>query len=98
MRLIERIKYLNELISVIGTPDIKVITGIRRCGKSKLLESFKNYISKNIKNCNIIHINYNMPKYDNIKDYASKLNDDGFLSQLGQKIKGFIKKIVDFFK
>lgn len=59
--------YLNKLINVIGTPDIKVITGIRRCGKSKLLESFKSYIVENIKNFNIIEINYNLPKFSNIK-------------------------------
>ena len=69
MKLIKRDEYLNKLINVIGTPDIKVITGIKRCGKSKLLEDFKDYISTNIKNSNIIHINYNLPKFDNLKNY-----------------------------
>ena len=39
MRLIERKFYLDKLINVIGTPDIKVITGVRRSGKIKLLSS-----------------------------------------------------------
>ena len=69
MKLIKREKYLNNLIDIIGTPDIKVITGIRRCGKSKLLESFKNYISNNIANYNIIHVNFNLPKYESLKEY-----------------------------
>lgn len=74
MKLIEREDYLNRLIDVINTPDIKVITGIRRCGKSKLLEAFKKYVEKNCDNANIIHINYNLPKYDDIKDYKSLYN------------------------
>ena len=58
--------YLNTMIRVIDTPDIKVITGVRRSGKSKLLELFKKYIEKNIDNSNIIHINYNLKKFDNL--------------------------------
>lgn len=71
MKLIKREKYLNKLINVLGIPDIKVITGIRRCGKSKLLEEFKNYITNNINNNNIIHINYNLPKFENLKNYEN---------------------------
>ena len=40
MKLIERTDCLNEMMLVKGTPDIKIITGIRRCGKSMLMESF----------------------------------------------------------
>lgn len=44
MKIIKR-KYLNELIAVMNTHDIKVITGVRRSGKSQLLEQFKEYIN-----------------------------------------------------
>ncbi len=70
MKLIER-NYLKELIDIIGTPDIKVITGVRRSGKSKLLEMFEDYINKNIDNANIISINYNKLKFDNLRDYIA---------------------------
>ena len=46
MKIIER-DYLQKLINVIGTLDIKVITGVRRSGKSKLLEIFESYIREN---------------------------------------------------
>ena len=74
MKLIERKQYLDKMIAVINTPDIKVLTGVRRCGKSKLLEAFKSYVMKNNSNANIIHINFNLSKYDNLKEYT-KLNE-----------------------
>ncbi|MFQ8704775.1 MAG: hypothetical protein ACLR9T_01830 [Thomasclavelia sp.] len=41
MRLINRQEYLEKLINVIGTPDIKIISGVRRSGKSKLFDRYK---------------------------------------------------------
>lgn len=69
MKLIERTQYLNKLVRVIGTPDIKVITGVRRSGKSKLLEAFKAYVEENIPDCNIIHINFNLPEHVQLLEY-----------------------------
>lgn len=69
MKLIERSLYMNKMINVIGTPDIKVITGVRRSGKSKLLEAFKSYVQKNIEGANVIHINFNLSKFDNLKEH-----------------------------
>lgn len=44
MKLINRTSYMDTLTSLIGVPDIKVITGIRRSGKSKLLEALRDYV------------------------------------------------------
>ena len=71
MKLIQREQYLEKMINVIGTPDIKVITGVRRSGKSKLLDAFKEYIAKNIPDNNIIHINFNLPEYEHLLEYRA---------------------------
>ncbi len=71
MRLIEREQYLKKLISVIGTPDVKVITGIRRSGKSKLLEAFRSYLTEKIADSNVIHINFNLPEYEELLEYRA---------------------------
>lgn len=68
MKIIER-DYLEELIAVMGTPDIKVITGVRRSGKSKLLEMFKKYLITNLDNINIIEINFTLVKFDKLRNY-----------------------------
>ena len=74
MKILERKNCLQKLINSINTPDIKVITGIRRSGKSKLLEVFIEYLKRNIPNANIIHINYNLFQFSTLKN-AAGLNE-----------------------
>lgn len=74
MKVLERKQFLQKLINSINTPDIKVITGIRRSGKSKLLEMFIEYLKNNIPNTNIIHINYNLFQFSTLKN-AAGLNE-----------------------
>ena len=58
-KYIERNEYLNKLISFKDTDVIKIITGIRRCGKSTLMEIFQQYLLKNgISEKQIIKINF----------------------------------------
>lgn len=71
MKLIERKRYIEKLVNVVGTPDIKVITGVRRSGKSKLLEAFKAYIESVNPDCNIIQINFNLPEFDDLLTYRA---------------------------
>ena len=71
MKLIKRSAYLDKMISVIGTPDIKVINGVRRCGKSKLLEAFREYLMENDPDANIIHLNFNLPEYEEYTRYRT---------------------------
>lgn len=62
--------YLNKLVNFKDKPLIKIITGIRRCGKSTLLDLFEEYLLNNgIKKENIIHMNFEDLLYDEIKDY-----------------------------
>lgn len=68
MKIIKR-KYLQDLIDVVGTPDIKVITGVRRSGKSELLHMFIAYLQDNDNNSNIIYIDYNLDEFDSLKQY-----------------------------
>lgn len=74
MKLIERKFYLDKIKNAMGTPDIKVITGVRRSGKSKLLEALKGYVERNVANANVIHINFNLAKFEGLKDHHA-LND-----------------------
>lgn len=69
MKWIIREKYLNDLISLSGTPDIKVITGVRRSGKSILLQQYGEWLLKNKAKVNIISANLQELEYSELLDY-----------------------------
>ena len=69
MNYIIRKNYLDKLIRLQNTPDIKVITGIRRCGKSVLLKQFIEYLKLSEQSINIISINLQDLEYDSLLDY-----------------------------
>ena len=73
--MIIRDNYLKKLIGAKDTEFIKVITGVRRSGKSTLLLMFKDYLINNgVKEENIIYINFESALYDDIKNYKDLYN------------------------
>ena len=73
--MIQRPNYLDELKKFKDKELIKVVTGIRRCGKSTLLEMYKDYlIDTGVEEEQIISINLEDLKYNFIKDYMDLYN------------------------
>lgn len=68
-RIIQRPAYLNRLIAVKNTQDIKVITGVRRCGKSVLLKQMCDYIQKTEPTANLVVINLQEMEYESLLEY-----------------------------
>ena len=69
MKLIDRPLYINRLKRIKGSPDIKIITGIRRCGKSRLLQAFVKYIQATENDANIIFIDYARLENELLREY-----------------------------
>ena len=68
MKLIDREIYLQQLIDVMATPDIKVITGVRRSGKSKLMDAFISRVQKQSDQNHIIRIKLNLKEFEALKN------------------------------
>lgn len=74
VKLIDRPDYMKTLVDVLGTPDIKVITGIRRSGKSKLLEALRDHVARTNPSANVIHINFNLDDFEGLLEYHALLD------------------------
>lgn len=82
--LVKRELYLQKIKPFIGTDLVKVITGIRRCGKSTLLELIKeqllldgvnqeNLISFNFEDLNNIALTDALPLFNKLKELTQNL-------------------------
>ena len=69
MKTIVRERYLERIKALKDTPDIKIITGIRRSGKSNLMQTYMEYLKNNFENINIIFIDYMDLEFEEIKEY-----------------------------
>lgn len=74
MKIIERTDYLESLQNVRLTPDIKVITGIRRAGKSELIRTYMEWLRKNDKKANIIFIDFTSLASEPLQEYHALHN------------------------
>lgn len=103
MNIINRTEYLEELKKWRDKDLIKVVTGIRRCGKSTLFELFINYLKEegiskeHIISINLESLEYNFSGYKELYDYVvSQIKDDKkyyvFLDEV-QNVKEFQKAV-----
>ncbi len=71
-KLISRPEYLQQLIQNKDVDLVKIVTGIRRCGKSSLLELFhRHLLATGVPESNIIHMNLESLRYRELKDYLA---------------------------
>lgn len=89
--LINRPEYLNQLVQNKDVDLIKIVTGIRRCGKSSLLDLFHQYLLKNgVSEDHIVHMNLESLRYRDLTDYLS------FYDYVSGKIQGSGKTYLIF--
>ena len=68
--LIPRPQYLERLVSFRDKQLIKVVTGIRRCGKSTLFDLYTDYLKAHgVEDSQIIRLNFEYPEYHDLRTY-----------------------------
>lgn len=72
VELINRPEYLKHLIQNRDVDLVKIVTGIRRCGKSSLLELYHQYLlEQGVKENHIVHMNLESLRYRDLSDYLT---------------------------
>ena len=68
--LVSRDRYLAEIEPFIGNGNAKVITGIRRCGRSTLLEIYRQHLT----DANVVYINTELHEFSRLNDWEKLLS------------------------
>ncbi len=92
--MINRPHYMNQILPFINTPFVKILTGVRRCGKSTILllliEELKN---RGIPTKNIMHFNFDSLLNDAIKDYRDLYKTISSQLIKGEKLYLFLDEV-----
>ncbi len=86
--MINRELYMNKLFAYKDTEFIKVITGIRRCGKSSLLKLFMQKLLEQNSKENVIYMNFESFEFDDVLDYRDMYNK--IKEKINKKEKNYI--------
>ena len=92
MDYIIREKYISKIKSFINKPFIKILTGMRRVGKSSLLHIIKDELLKDVANENKIYINFEAINSLDISNASSLLE---YLKPLLENVKGKVYFFLD---
>ena len=91
--MIKRERYMTQIRDFMDKPVVKVLTGMRRSGKSAMLELIKEeLLEKGILENNIIHINFESLRYEKLKEYHALYEE---ISGRAEKLQGKVYILLD---
>ena len=73
MSKIKRTYYFDQMVNSLGDLKVKLLTGVKGCGKTELVKDFIEYLSVNSETTNIIYVNFDKTDFDNLKKKNSLL-------------------------
>ena len=91
--MIVRERFIRQIRDFMDKPVVKIITGMRRCGKSALLElTRQELLGRGVGEQNIIYINFESLRYEALKDYKALYAK---ISEQGEKVTGKLYVLLD---
>jgi len=87
---IQRKRELDKLSALKDKNVIKVVTGVRRCGKSTLLSQFQNVLKKEKPNTPIISINVDLPEFRLLAEQSWKHIYDFIQKKLRKNVTNYV--------